>query len=77
MVLKEANDFIKTGLINTVVVTPLTKYAPRVMGIEFGIAGARRKLVTKHEKQAQEIMDTINILSQGISQAKQMLKVAR
>jgi hypothetical protein len=52
LALQGANDFMKTGLINTVVVFPATNLITRIFGVELTIAGARRKVVTKYEKQA-------------------------
>ena len=74
LVSKGANDFIKIGLINTAVVVPATKLTPKFMNIELSIAGAKQKMVTKYEKQAQKITNNINSLSQGISQAMQTLR---
>ena len=76
-VLKGANEILKSILLYAATVVPATEVIPEIFGTEVTIPRARRKMVKKYEQQAQDRMDVIYSLSQGISQAQQMLKELR
>ena len=71
-ILKGGLGFLKQAAIHVGVIIPMTRLAPRVK-VELSIAGARRKLISKHEQQAEQIMNNIISLSSGISEARKAM----
>ena len=63
---------LKEAAVNIGIIIPMTKIGS-VWGVELSIAGARRKLISNHEQLAEQIMNNITSLSNGISEARRAM----
>lgn len=66
-----AAGIVANILKDTAVVAPLTDLAVKIFDVELTIKGARNKVVSGYEQQAEQIMSNIQSLSQGIEAARE------